>query len=370
MHALFLIAGCIESGGVPSSKPDTGTTDTGYIPYYTPPTTDTDGDLDDDGYTPEQGDCDDDDVTISPAIPEDAGDGEDNDCDGRIDEEWTGVNVVFTDSAGDYEILILDTVGREAEDAVTVEDECYPNFLDTYGDGWVASTGTHVVYIDADGDCTELADFSDTDVYEFGVYGVATTPDGRIFATTVDALWEIDVSGNVEKAAEWVCNFDDPDAHEAAITGLAWSRSTNTLGLFDYYGGFATWSDDTGFQAYLKGDILYPALYTFTGASQDGGPFFAPGGDAETGAYGLYAFDLATASWSLKMGWSEPEWDPAMLAMNSDNGDGYITANGAQVQTVWRLNVATGAQDDLYYNDIPSPTRSFAGIVSTYSDQE
>ena len=47
-------------------------------------------DFDKDGFTTDQGDCDDTDPTISPAVEEICGDGKDNDCDGYIDSADPG----------------------------------------------------------------------------------------------------------------------------------------------------------------------------------------------------------------------------------------------------------------------------------------
>ncbi len=52
-----------------------------------------DGDLDNDGYTVEEGDCDDDNAAIHPGALEICGNGTDDDCDGLTDEEYTQIKI-------------------------------------------------------------------------------------------------------------------------------------------------------------------------------------------------------------------------------------------------------------------------------------
>jgi hypothetical protein len=66
-------AGSPDCDGVDTDEPDdTGADDTGEVP----------SDLDNDGYSVEDGDCDDDDGAVHPGAEEVCGDGVDNDCDG------------------------------------------------------------------------------------------------------------------------------------------------------------------------------------------------------------------------------------------------------------------------------------------------
>ena len=59
-------------------------------------------DDDGDGYSEHDGDCDDDDVAISPAATEECGDGADNDCDGSADDEGAeGCEYYYYDYDGD-----------------------------------------------------------------------------------------------------------------------------------------------------------------------------------------------------------------------------------------------------------------------------
>ena len=78
---ILLVIGCRNT----STNPDSGeldTTDTG--PVIPPEQIDDDGD----GFTEEQGDCDDSATTVNPAGEEgDSADGRDNDCNGIIDDK-------------------------------------------------------------------------------------------------------------------------------------------------------------------------------------------------------------------------------------------------------------------------------------------
>ena len=65
---------------------DSAVTDTMVEPSAEPSTEETGTDEDGDGFTVEDGDCDDTSPWINPARDEEPADGVDNDCDGRIDE--------------------------------------------------------------------------------------------------------------------------------------------------------------------------------------------------------------------------------------------------------------------------------------------
>ncbi len=367
---LLVAAACtpIDTGFQKPRDEDTGDTADTDTDTDTVDTADTDGDLDDDGYTPEEGDCDDTDFRVSPALPEEEGDGKDNDCDGRTDEEWSGFSVGWLDDDFAGHIVIVDTIGRE-DDVIDLTDGCYPVALDHYGEGWVVNTSVGTVEaVAADGTCTTLADFTDTEVYEYGAYGVAVAPDGTVLTSTADSLVGIASDGTVTVLQEWVVDFEDVDLHELAPTSLAVDLVTGEVALFDVYGGFATWSAGAGLTIHRKGNYLEPTLYTTAGAYRDGGGWFTQGIDATTGAYGIYSFDLAAGDWVLEEEWdAESDWSPQALAIDGDSGDWYVTANVSGIfPTVYRIEDRTGYAAD-FYRRTEDYAGYFYGIATNYT---
>ncbi|MDP2314189.1 MAG: putative metal-binding motif-containing protein [Pseudomonadota bacterium] len=348
---------------------DTADTDTDTEPIDT---ADTDGDLDDDGFTPEDGDCDDDNIRVSPAREEDDSDGLDNDCDGRVDEEWSGFSVGRVDDNGAGSIIVLDTIGRD-DDTVNLSNGCVPSWLDHYGEGWAISNGGAAVsVVDVAGTCTDLADFSDTEVYEYGVWGIATMPDGFgldgiVLATTVTSLEGVAADGTVTQLASWVVDFEDIAAHEFAAVSAAVDPATGQVGLFDYFGGFGTWTPDGGLVVHRKGDWESPTLMTTSGAHRDGGGWYTQGTDATTGAMGVYQFDLDAGDWVLIEGWADDTWSPAQVAIDGDSGDFYLTANVSGIfPSVYRIVDGSGYAADFFRIETDY-AGYFYGIATNYT---
>ncbi len=366
---LLVLVACSEPDFNPKipddSATDTGVEDTGTdTSPDTSDTVDTDGDLDRDGFSVEEGDCDDDDVRVSPVREEDDDDGRDNDCDGRVDESFSGVTVAYANGAGASDLVIIDSIGR-MDDMIRLQGDCSPMWIDHLAEGYAVNCGqTAVASVDADGLVTPLADFSETD---FGVWGLTTGPEGSIYAVTVDSLQRIGGDGVVEELARWTVSFEDLNAHELAATGVDIDWATGEVGLFDYFGGFATWTETGGLVVHKKGNWMEPALMSFTGARKDGagarGAWMIPATDAATGAYGIYAWDAATNDWSLQTGWSDEDWTPFMLAVEGETGDSYVTANAGWFYTVWRIVAGSGYAADLFVTDGTVRNRAFQGIV-------
>ena len=124
----------------------------GYTGGYSPPGGD-DGDEDGDGYTPDQGDCDDHDPGVHPGAPE-TPDHVDEDCDGQVDEgtdfhddDGDG----WTEADGDCDDGHDDVHPGAPESPDHVDNDCDgnvdegTNYYDDDGDGWT----------EADGDCDD-----------------------------------------------------------------------------------------------------------------------------------------------------------------------------------------------------------------------
>ena len=241
---------------------------------------------------------------------------------------------------------------------------CYPLWIAPFGDGWIINNGgASVAQVEADGTCTDLVDFSETD---YGVWGVATSTDGKIYATSVDGLWEIGEDGSSTELASWTVDFEDPSKHEAAITQVSVDAATHKVGLFDYFGGFATWDEASGFQIFLKGDYEAPVLVTTSGTVQDGGRYYALANDTQTGSAGIYSFDLSNNSWSVRDTWSNSSYTPNLMTIDSDSGDAYVTANGGWYATVWRVVAGRNYAATLYMTNGKEEGRPYYGILPLY----
>ena len=370
--SIVVLVACntLEAGvSLPTDKSgDTGDTGSGGVDTDTEDTVDTDDDQDDDGFSTAEGDCDDADVHVSPARDEEGGDGKDNDCDGRVDENFTGVDVCYVTGEGEGHIYTIDTIGRLTADVQT--GDCIPFFLDhapvgqgsPFEGGWIINDSLAAVsYVSPAGECTQLVDLSDTDVYPFAPFGVTVTPSGEIFVALGDGLLRVGWDGSVERLATWDAE------NEFFAVGLANDPLTGTVGVFDMLGGFATYGAEAGFEFQLLPDFSSPSAYTVSGAHGDNGIWYVPGFDYAAGTYGVLGFDPEAKEWVLQDTWSEAGWDPWMMTVDADDPDRvefYVAATSTSAyQTVWRVIHGSNAAEHLWISE-GSDFGAFYGIVS------
>ena len=382
-------------------------------------------DADGDGFTVEEGDCDDTDFRINPAWPEEPDDALDNDCDGRVDEQWQGF-AVATQRGGDARssVLLLDTVGRE-EDELSLpegvvpwgitEDPTggwlfvgYPYFAEVAAGYSPVAAGlvpaldasvpwyqpSTLYHLDSSGTATALLDLGDPEydacfalpesawgdcfgeldprTYFYGPYlrAVLPLPEGRVALLVPGALRIREADGTTAEVASWTWNLSEEGAvYEMYGNALAWDPQTQTLGIADLLGGFATWSAADGFvlhsQVSLGEDFDPNAIFLNAGLAFDPGVgFTAISTVYGTGAQAIRTFDLASGRWEDRVDWTDSLITPLGLDAETDSGDLYVSSKAGEYRSVFRVRGADGSIDD-FLNLIESDV-NFWGIATRY----
>ena len=361
--ALLALVACPVDYDTPPDKDDTAEGDAD-ADADTDADTDVD-DLDHDGWTTAEGDCDDTDPYVHPGWDEDPDDGKDNDCDGRVDEEFQGVTVSYTNDDGAASIVQVDSIGRLIREVELQDAEIYPLWLDHAVDGgWVINNfaAATVERVAEDGTSTVLAEFTKDDT-EWWLYGIAAHPDGYYLATTIDKLWRIDPDGTRTELATWSTNLHDPAKFDMLPYTVAVDWATGEVGLVCYYGGFALWSEEGGLDIRRRADIeAWDGAITYSGAHKDQGGWYSIKADVHEGTLTVARFDLDTDEWVDRVTWDE-QWSPNVLAIDGESGDAYVTANGGWYYAVWRIDEEDGYAADLYMADGTVPNRGFWGLT-------
>ncbi len=178
-----------HGGGGPSGRDgDSGAADadTGDIDDDTPPEpTDPNRQDDDlDGYTEEEGDCDDDDAGVRPGLP-DGCDGIDNDCDDEVDEDARDEDPFEPNDTIDYALGDLDEAGAfEIEAFLDAEDDV-DRFNFVYTDSWIDVDSLTVELTNVGGDITYKMKIVNLDADE-EVYSEFSTPDDEALSFELD----------------------------------------------------------------------------------------------------------------------------------------------------------------------------------------
>lgn len=327
-----------------------------------PQGTDDDGD----GWTVEDGDCDDTTIYVNPAWDENPDDGIDNDCDGRIDEVWTGFTVAWLDTnTGGGDLLTIDTLGQR-EDTVSMDTSCNPYSLVPGLEGALVFNdgGSALAVMDASGSCADLADYSESD---FGLSDVGASPLGYYLALSPDALTAVSEDGTTATLASWSADYTDPDTFERYAVAMAVDIRDGTVGFGDYFGGFYTWGPEDGLVEWIAPDLDNPLFAYADLAARDGGGWVALGTDTTTGVYGVYDLDgePGAATWTLRAAWEDSTRSPYALTTEGGTQDTYVVTNGGQRGRVWRVRYENGEQSSLYETD-DDPYRYFTGLVTNY----
>lgn len=172
-------------------------------------------DFDNDGYSPNEGDCNDSDAMINPAAYDEIGDGIDSDCDGLID------NVITVDNDNDG-FDSVETGGLDCNDfdaTINPDAEEIADGIDNNCDGIIEN----IVYLDKDGDgfnslemggsdCNDLNALINPSAYEIAD-GIDNNCDGvidNILATSSILIH----NDTMDSPSEWLIDGVYPDFFE------------------------------------------------------------------------------------------------------------------------------------------------------------
>ena len=330
-------------------------------------------DSDGDGFTIEDGDCDDEDPWTNPLRDEEGSDGIDNDCDGMIDELWDGLIAARQSPNGDHALVKLNAIGNITEE-IALDSECAPGYLAPTPQGWISSINgsilgappAQVAEISPNGDCVVIADFSE-DEENSAVRSVLYHPDGYYLASRIDSLIRIDTDGSITELASWNADPNDPATFELHIWTIALHPISHEIGLFDLFGGFAVYHPDTGVEIKKQANLEeWDALYAYSGTVLTQSGWLSLVFDGNTGEISLRGFDEDISDWYSRVEWVRSDIFPLDVAVNRDIDDFYITANAATYHTIWRVREIDSFIDDLYKS--PSmPGYTFQGVIAKYT---
>ena len=111
-----------------------------------------------------------------------------------------------------------------------------------------------MVEINEAGVCTVLADFEEDEENPM-VRAVLYHPDGYYLASRIGSLIRIDMDGTITELASWGFDPGDIETFALHVWTIALHPITQEVGLFDLFGGFATYHPDTGLQQHKKADL-------------------------------------------------------------------------------------------------------------------
>ena len=344
--------------------------DDGWVPW--PDSGDTGLDEDGDGWTVQEGDCNDDDVYVNPGWEEsdqegNHEDGKDNDCDGNIDETFRGLVVLQSgprDGSDVARIVYVDNFGESASeitfDDINVQNIQYQDMSGTWIDltfefapgvdeGWGVlgqdrtTRETIFWHVNEDGETSTLVNFTSL---ELAAYGVDVHPDGYWLVAGLYELYRVYPTGEVDTVAD----FFDTDGETPLMLAfdVAIDQVTGDIMVVGYYGG-AVILEPEGFE---KTWVVQPDFENIThnmwsAAFWDTrGGWYAGGQDA-TG-WGVFRLNEADGAWVTKASFDE-SWTPHKMAIDTVYGEYFMSAYGGQYPVIWELDAETGETPSQFF---------------------
>lgn len=383
---LWLLLACTsDDDGTPITPLETGDT---YI-EWPDDTGDTGTDNDADGWSVEEGDCDDDDIYVHPGWEEsdqaeNHTDGKDNDCDGQIDETFRGLVVLQQgryDQGTPARIVKVNAFGEQTQEILFSDPAVQPWWytdmagLQQYfsftmtpqvdGEGWVVAgcdytaNDTFVLFeISATGEARTLS------TMEGQAFGIAAHPDGYYLVTTVSGLVKVEPTTGEQTE---IASFIDADENPLMLSfDVTVDRITGEIGVFGYYGGFATLDPETFEITWHKqlDPEIPPEQQNWAGAhwdSRDG--WYTGGVDAD--GWAVFRWNDSSSDWDRKASFNA-SWTPKSMSIDTVYGEYYMSTKGAQDPTVWRLDIENGTNPDKFFSS-PNGGTYFLDVWDLYT---
>ena len=302
-------------------------------------------DMDGDGFSVEEGDCDDDDIWVNPGWPEDVTDAKDNDCDGRIDEKFAGLLVADIDMVGTSanRFREISAFGDELGDAV-IGGDSIPIWMAEKAtfNGWYAYDPITMTVWDLanTGAASLVASLEEADVglEENSFSYVGAHPDGFALVSAFDRIIQVSTGVDPTVAAEWVCDLesDIPDCI-LYLPSLAVDRLSGDVFLVGYIGGLAKWNPTTGLQTLIENNLEQPTHVFWAAEAAPGGDVYALGQDQATAQTGIFRYDTAANSWALVGEWPYSLHTLDNFTIEDETGDFYVALHYGWSQQVWRM---------------------------------
>jgi hypothetical protein len=369
LTSLVFVA-CPGDPPIETGDPDTDTEVDTSDPDTDDPDTDTElngTDEDRDGWTIENGDCDDTDVFVNPAWEERANDDKDNDCDGRIDESLDRFMVFEVRPGDDPPLARLRSVNvlgdiSNATPLSNMVSATTPVEV-TGEDRWLVldeRSGT-LNSVTAAGDSTVVTDFLEDEEWPgprdpLGFFGTGRTRDGVVYITTANQLIAVQPDGEWDIVADWPCN-DEVEGTEICPVALTVRATDEAVGLFGAFGSFALWTAEDGLDIRIPTAVnpMAPPAEWNAARSDEQGRLYALGTvfDADTRAQtrGIFRYNDAQGAMVLRGPWLDSngagpggftnEWRFGSFDIDTVRGEYYVGANigsgGTTRRTVYRV---------------------------------
>lgn len=368
---------CAGPGGNVTPVDDTDDTDldseTDTDPVDTdtdPPETDDDGD----GWSIEDGDCDDTTVWVNPSMPEKKDDNLDNDCDGRTDEVFDGVRVF--QSGVTSQIFTVTPFGDVAKDeTITLSEPLYVTAAaeDTVDGGYVVTDPSgKVAHIAEDGTVEVWWDDSETEYgptdAPLGWFGGDWSPLGYYLLTGANRLWLVEPGKPAVIAARWKCL--EPETNETDICPLdvAVDPQTGLVAMLGYFGGYAEWTPGSEtIDVVVKDNVEEPVAMMYKAAAYERSKGFYGYGVAMVGeeaVTGIYRFNKEANEYKLKGAW-DLSYGIDDFTIEGESGDLYFGTHGGWDDNVYRMSGDGTFVGQLFTTaqDVPASDRVYGAVL-------